>query len=188
MIPLIIQTIENPSDREFMEELYLTYRKLIYSSISRITNRDMDDLMQSTIEKLISHVSTLRTLSTAKTAAYIVATAENTARTHLYKEYSISVISLDGNDDLQDALVSDFDIYDFLSQREQSKIFSEVWLKLSERDRTILENKYMLGMTNDEISQMLGIKSNSIRMAVSRAKKSLKYYIEDTLRQQKTDF
>ena len=188
MIPLIIQAIEDSSDREFMENLYLTYRKLIYSSISRITNRDVDDLMQSTVEKLISHISTLRSLSQAKTAAYIVATAENTARTHLHKEYKISVISLDSNENLQDTLVSDFDIYDFLSQREQSRIFLDVWLKLSERDRTVLESKYMLSMTNEEMSEKLGIKVDSIRMAISRAKKSLKNYIEDTLRQPKTDF
>ena len=37
MLPLIFSTIEDAGSREFMEQLYIKYSKLIYSQVYKLT-------------------------------------------------------------------------------------------------------------------------------------------------------
>ena len=56
MIPLIILTIEDPDDRQFMENLYQSYPRLIYSEINKILwdSWSADDVMQTVLVRLIN--------------------------------------------------------------------------------------------------------------------------------------
>ena len=65
MIPYAILTLENESDREFMSSIYIQYERLMYSSIRKVTQDSwlVDDIFQTTFEKLIDKVHLLRTLN-----------------------------------------------------------------------------------------------------------------------------
>ena len=43
---------------------------------------------------------------------------------------------------------------------------------LSERDWLVLEGKYILGYSQDELSELIGVSSDSIRMILHRARKN----------------
>ena len=46
-----------------------------------------------------------------------------------------------------------------------------VWDKLDPRSQYVLEARYILDKTDDEIADFLGIKPDSVRMALTRARK-----------------
>ena len=62
MLPLVIMAIEDEDDKAFMTWLYLQYRRLIYSEVRKITGNtdEVEDLLQSVVEKLIEKLSLLR--------------------------------------------------------------------------------------------------------------------------------
>ena len=86
--PLVILAIENESDRDFMEQIYLQYYKLMYHTILQITDDPWlaDDILQITLVKLIDHISTLRDLTSKKRLNYIITTVKNTTFTQLKKD------------------------------------------------------------------------------------------------------
>ena len=63
MVPFCILAIENEDDREFMTRLYLDYSRLMQQQITKIVQDEWaaEDLMQTTLVKLIDKVQDLRT-------------------------------------------------------------------------------------------------------------------------------
>ena len=68
MLPVIILSIENDDDREFMTGLYYQYNRLIYSEAKKILGSDSDaeDVLQDVLEKLIDKLDVLRGLESKK--------------------------------------------------------------------------------------------------------------------------
>lgn len=83
MIPYCILAIEDPSDREFMTELFLHYQKLMYATIQKITQDHwlIDDIFQSTLERLIDKITLLRTFDRDRLINYIIVSCRNNAYT-----------------------------------------------------------------------------------------------------------
>ena len=61
-IPASILAIENESDRDFMENIFFSYQRLIYHEIGSILNDpwSKDDIFQTVIVQLINNIDTLR--------------------------------------------------------------------------------------------------------------------------------
>lgn len=81
MIPYSILAIEDENDREFMTFLYLQYEKLMYSTIHKVTQDNwlVDDIFQSTLEKLIDKVWLLKKLNRDRLVNYLIVACRNTA-------------------------------------------------------------------------------------------------------------
>ena len=81
MLPLIIMAIEDEDDKAFMTWLYLQYRCLIYSEVRKIVGNtdEVEDLLQSVVEKLIEKLPLLRGMEQSRLVNYIISTAKNTA-------------------------------------------------------------------------------------------------------------
>ncbi len=62
MIPAIILTIEDPDDSKFMEELYISYKWIMYSQIMKLISDPWtaEDILQTSIEKLIDKIELLK--------------------------------------------------------------------------------------------------------------------------------
>lgn len=58
-IPASILAIENESDRDFMENIFFSYQRLIYHEIGSILNDpwSKDDIFQTVIVQLINNIS-----------------------------------------------------------------------------------------------------------------------------------
>lgn len=52
--------------------------------------------------------------------------------------------------------------------------FGEVWPQLNERYRILLESKYILEKSDEELADDFGMKPDSVRMALCRARRSAK--------------
>lgn len=173
MIPYCILIIEDESDREFMTALYFQYQKLIYSSIRKVLSDQwlIDDAAQSSLEKLIDKVSLLRTLDRNRLINYIISTCKNTAYNLIRHNCRHETFLFDDSIDSLENSIIGLSIEDYLIQNEMLSQLSVIWDKLDYRHQYILEARYILEKSLEEIAEDLEIKPESVRMALTRARR-----------------
>ena len=85
MIPYCILVIEDDDDRAFMEQLFVEYHRLMYHEIFKLI-RDQwaaEDVMQSTLVRLIDKIPELRIKDRDHLVNYIITASKNQARNYL---------------------------------------------------------------------------------------------------------
>lgn len=178
MIPLAIQMIADDSDRTFMECLYEQYRRLMLSEIQKIIVEpwDAEDVMQTVIEKLIGKIALLRTLSKSHLTNYIITACRNTAFSLLRERKHAPAYSFDESlDSLGDILFfRQNNVEENIIQELDSDIVYQTWQQLPQEVQELLKAKYLLKQKDAEIAKALGIQPNSVRMALTRAKRTFK--------------
>lgn len=175
MLPLVIMAIEDEDDKAFMTWLYLQYRRLIYSEVRKITGNtdEVEDLLQSVVEKLIEKLSLLRGMEQNKLVNYIISTSKNTA-------YN----SLRGKDrgilwEEQEALADPAPApEDQIIAQEDLYRLAHVWGDLDERTQYLLSAKYILKKSGKEIAGNLNMPSDNVRTALVRAKRKARQAME----------
>lgn len=175
MLPLIILAIEDESDREFMARLFQENQRMMFQRTMDVLNnvQDAEDAMQTSLEKLIDKIEKLRSLEdNRRRTNYIAATCRNTALSHLRKlkhynlfEFDEETVCIDDEEHLVESQ---------LVREEICRRFGEVWPQLSERNRILLESKYILGKSDRELAEDFGMKPDSVRMALYRARNEAK--------------
>ena len=65
---------------------------------------------------------------------------------------------------------------------DDADVLWRVWPQLDSRTRQLLEDKYVLNMSDAEIASALGVKSSSVRMLLTRARSKARKAIEKKMR------
>lgn len=175
MIPYVILAIEDDDDREFIRRLYITYERLMYSEIYKIVrdNWATEDVLQDTIIKLIAKTELLRQLPEKKRINYVISASKNTAYTYAKRKMNRDLLSIEELDDNGKTMCFLWDnVEENLILQDDLKQLFKVWSSLDDRTRYLLEARYVLEKSAMEISKDLGIKPGSVRMALTRARKS----------------
>ena len=161
------------TDKEFALWLYQKYKNLMYLTAKKqISSPEViEDILQDSIIKLIEKIEVLRSLDQHALAGYIVATVRNTSINFLKKQ-SISEKSNDGNDSGSDENTTFITLEDLVLLNERAEQLLHIWPKLSDTDRYLLEGKYVLGYSDAELAQQLYCKPASIRMKLTRARRT----------------
>ena len=175
MLPLVIMAIEDEDDKAFMTWLYLQYRRLIYSEVRKITGNtdEVEDLLQSVVEKLIEKLPLLRGMEQNKLVNYIISTAKNTAynslrgkdRGILWEEQEALA---DPAPTPEDQIIAQEDLYRL----------AHVWDNLDERTQYLLSAKYILKKSGKEIAGNLNMPSDNVRTALVRARRKARQAME----------
>ena len=178
MLPLVIMAIEDEDDKAFMTWLYLQYRRLIYSEVRKITGNtdEVEDLLQSVVEKLIEKLSLLRGMEQNKLVNYIISTAKNTAynslrgkdRGILWEEQEALA---DPAPTPEDQIIAQEDLYRL----------ARVWLDLDKKTQYLLSAKYILKKSGKEIASDLNMPPDNVRMALVRARRKARQAMEQKL-------
>lgn len=180
MIPIYILAIENESDREYMTSLYCQYEKLMYSTIRKFTNDPwlVDDIMQNTLEKLMHKISLLKSLNRDRLISYVISSCKNNA--YIILRYQSTHSAIDFTDtNYNDCSLDDFSIIESrLLHEEELSYLIRIWPLLTPRNQFILRAKYILEKSSSEIAHELRIKPESVRMALTRARKEAYILIE----------
>ena len=175
MIPVAISVIENDYEREFMRNLYDKFYKIAEMRAYAIlhSHEDAEEAVQDAFVKLIDKLPKIIELDSEKLAAYVVITVKNTAIDHFRKRnFEVGRKFSFDEDNIVESLVDTKplpeDIY--LKQEEMEEL--SVALKLlPEKYKMILEAKYVLGQSDREIGEMLGVSEKSVRMYLTRARR-----------------
>lgn len=124
MLPICILAIRDDDDRAYMTRLFVKYQRLMYRTIYDILGDKWatEDVLQTTLLRLIDHLDTLRRLEL-------------------------------------DAL-------------------AQVWPRLDENTRWLLEARYILDYSDGELARELGVKPDSVRMALTQARRKARRLME----------
>ena len=170
MMLLALQIIEDLDDKQFVEDLYLKNQRLLYSTAQKYCfyPEHLDDIIQESFLRMIPKISTIRHLEPPAQISYLLTTIRNTAINYMSREaFWQQIISLD-NDLASENIASDSSIDDHVSSTD---MLSEIWKDLPFQDQVLLESKYILGYTNEELARQFKCKPDSMRMRLSRARK-----------------
>lgn len=183
MIPVCILSIENEEDRLYFTDLFYTYHCLICHEALRILHDDWDaeDVLQITIERLIPKIDLLRSLGKPQLTNYIISSTKHNALNLLRSKRSGRVFRFDEyiDSDFED-IKNDRDAMERRIIEEENRVrFIKAWPQMDEKTRYILEAKYILEKSDTEMADDLGIKPESVRMALTRARKEAFRLISD---------
>lgn len=183
MIPFVILAIENEDDQNFMAEVYVKYERLMLSRIRKVIKTapcDAEDILQNLLVSLIRNVDKLQKMDERSMVNYIITAAQNTARDALRKLYHAENRSFDDETWFErDKFISEDDTMETVFRREDMRQLEEALNRLSERNAYLIRGKYILELDNYELSRQLGLKYDSVRMELSRARKKLKAILDE---------
>ena len=160
---------EQLDDEAFFLHFYEENKGFLFFMAQKYTGNtgECEDIVQETLVRLLKNIHTLRELYSNRTFKYIALTVRSAFLDIQRKKHPEQEISVD-------------DLEVFLSEEkafEQSddpvSVHMEVMLlkdSLSSRDWQVLEGRYILGYSYEELSMLMGLTQENTRMIVSRAK------------------
>ena len=157
-------------EKQFMGELYQKYFSLIKKRISdAIPSSDIEDCIQDCFLRLIHNIKQLMKLDSSQITLYILRTIHSVIADYKKKK-KLLVFELD--EEMMDPLfVEASPVEEMAENHDAFKKFIDGFHTLSETDQIILRYLYYENCTQEEIAKQLGIKPDSVRTYVSRAKK-----------------
>lgn len=130
--------------------------------------QDAEDIVQIVWEKLIAKENTLRKLAHGQRINYISKTVENTIKEIQRKKRPV-VCSLEQTvEPIYDGTRYLEGLY---NKRMQYESFHDAWILVDAPTRELLERKYCLEETDEDISRAMNISKQSVRMYLTRARR-----------------
>ena len=178
MIPIIILAIEDDSDRELMIDIYTDLHPLMKATAFQIVkdNGIAEDMVQDTIVDLIGNLNTIRAYERKRLVAYITKAVRNNSLNHYHRkitEEKHSFYSLE--EDLASTIPDDSDSpVEAFEISEEYESLGLALKRLPEREQTLLHLKYDLEYDDETIGRIMGIKKNSVRQYLTRARRFAK--------------
>ena len=180
MLPIIISSIADPQDRDLMSQFYLTYKDRMYAEAWKYMQSaaDVEDMVSEALTRIIDKMDVFRQLQPFQRIVYAVTVVRNLCYIQLNRSNAHITVSFD-------ALAVERPMEDSVSLETavERKLFNEqvrqVWSTLSDEERMLLEQKYILRWSDEELSKALGIQSQSVRMRLTRAKRSIMKQLKD---------
>lgn len=158
-----------PDIEIFCSWLYDKYSKFVLKEAWKYCNniQDVEDLTQEIWEKMSIKREILMQYSHEQLCAYLAVSVRNHAISSARKkrdEYSLEAAAK--------IAYNEMDVLDeYLDRQYKKKAFYKYWRLVPQPSKEILERKYLLHETDDEIGHAMNMSSDSVRMALSRARK-----------------
>ena len=152
-----LAAITSEVERAFMTDIYITY----------------SDFMKKKAAALLSSEVEAEELDQKKLPSYLMSAVKNTAmnryrRRNVEKKYFTEVEEEEAIEWVRDEAPLPEDIY---MQKERASELAKALKKIPEKDRRILEDKYILEMSDAEIAEQFGVSATSVRSYLTRARR-----------------
>lgn len=177
----VTQAEKRLSDEELVESIYREHCKLMFAVARKYTRNDSicEDIVQDCLVKLMQRPDELRDKDEQTAARYVAAMVKNAAVNRIEHQRVVNshTVPLRKEDDSRS-----MDRYDetelTLDERvialDDARLLYEALRHLSDSDRILLEGKYILDMTDEELALQLNCGTNSVRMKLTRARRRAK--------------
>lgn len=166
---------------DFFQEFYEQHRKLIYYLVTQhdVKVDDIDDLVQDVVLRLMQYIPALIQISSSHTrvANYISQTVDSVYidRIRHRKLKPLVVLPLEKVDIISKDITDDTGIPDYLAAQWDTEVLKE---KLPQREWDMLSGKYIMGYSDKELATRAGCSQESIRMALTRARRNARKLLE----------
>lgn len=168
-------------DKSFFLVFYEENKGFLFFTAQKFTNDpcEQEDIVQDTILRLLKHIRTLRTLDRNRALKYVALTVRSSFLDHERKKRTANVLSMDGQ--MLEALLHAEE--PAAQSNDPITVHLEVMTlrqSLPARDWMVLEGRYLLGYSYEELAEQLGLTPENIRMIVSRAKEKARRLLLST--------
>lgn len=181
-LPLVILLIVDDADRQFLTDLYLRHRELIYKSAANYfpgNLLEIEDAISSTAERMCKYCKELEQIPCNKQKYYLVKMVRTVCIARLVELRR----SRERNDWFADSQVvegtaDEAHAHDFVFSRVYADDLLNSFSALSNRDKELIRMRHIDMMEYDDIARVLDINEGAARTAVSRAKKRLEKFAQ----------
>ena len=173
MVAMVYSMEDQPSDREFMDQMYMEFERLMFFTARQYTSKAeiAEDIVQESLVRLYEKVRTMKPMKHVVLAAYIRATVRNTAINVLRKMNRERDYAADAETDAFAQADQEWVLTTMMDLSGYRVLLSKIWPRLPEDDRVLLEGKYILGYSDQELAEEIGCQANSIRVKLTRARR-----------------
>lgn len=173
MLLVLIQSIQDSVVREKLTTLYLNYYEWLVNKARKLVTDEAvaEDIVHDVFMRLIQKDEKWKFFNNDQLIAYTVQMTKNRAIDYLRERKKTFAVS-----EIAETVVSeDFveAIMDQVGREEMYQVFGRALLQLSNREQTIIVQKFIYGESDEQIAARLNIKPGSVPVTVSRAKKKL---------------
>lgn len=171
---LLFAAIEDDSDRQFAEELYIQFRPLIRKVAYAVSGDAamLDDRVQDAFTYLLGKLDTLRPLNHARRACYIAKVTKGVTIDYLRRKRHWEKWSYYTSDDeleaIRDPVPSPEELY---LTKEQIALLAAAVSRLSERDQDLLYYRYRMDLKYKVIAKWMNLNPKHIPAYLARARK-----------------
>ena len=163
------------SDQQYMLTFYETYSTFLFHCAWKYTDskHDCEDIIQDTVLRLMRNIGTLRTLSEKQIFTYLNLTVRSVYADRA-KSRTEQEIPMD--DEALARMGASQSMDGWADVKWDVEILRS---RLSGKDWRLLELKYILGCSDEEISRELGCQRDSVRMLLKRARQRAKILLSE---------
>lgn len=176
MLPMVIMTMEDEDNREYMTRLYRDYQALMLKTAWEYSqdSATVEDIVSDSCVSLIQHLNQLKAMDKPALRAYIVITVRNKALDDLRRQAlrRKSFVTMDEN--TLDSLEETTSFERKLSLRQEMETVREAIANLPADEQDVLRMKFFRHMTDKEIAARMEIAENRVRVLIMRSRKKLK--------------
>ena len=174
MLLLLLQTIESEDDRAFLIGLYNQHYQLLLKEANGIVHNrhDAEDVVQDFFTYAISHIEKFREVECCNFLVMCIRRKSIDALRRRQTKQKFIVGSIDHDDYAFEYADEKASIEEDVLNRITAEELHAAIMKLPEKQQHILEYKYFLAMTDREIGKLLGVRPNSVRAYLTRARKA----------------
>ncbi len=177
MLPLCLARIEDESDRQFMEDVYYDYSRLMYKIALEYvhTSMDADDIVNNACIGLCNNIAKLRSLERNGLTGYIVSSIRNTAinfRTVAKRNASRQTYVEDTK--MKDIPSRDDDVETLVDRNIDIDELKALVRQLRGREKEVVEMMFYNAMETKEIALICGISEAGVRQTLKRARAHMK--------------
>lgn len=154
----------------FLSQFYCMYSKFVYHQAWKYCNtqHDVDDLTQEVWLKLCTRGHQLYSYSAEQQTAYVAATVRNTAISLARKKTGECPLEFAGGISFNESDV----LNEIFDRQLKIQTFQKIWPTVPNQTRELLERKYIMKESDQEIAKAMGISAGSVRMYLTRARKT----------------
>lgn len=173
VFPILLAAVPDEKQRTFVERMYLDYHTLMYAAAFRMLRHsaDAEDAVQTAFMALCKRIPLLQGLDGGTLRAYALISVKNAAL-NLLRARGRRAEVLWSEDAYTDSLLSTGEDDAAFALIQQDSLVTAV-RQLPEKDRALMEMKYISGLSDGEIARRFGIQKNSVRMLLTRFRKRL---------------
>lgn len=179
---MFLFVFDTPEDTDKFLYIYEHYLKYIYYTVRYYTKDSftVEDLSQDVLIKIAENLSHFDMADPQKMRNYVITITHNHCKNYLRSQCKIEEESYEEwKENIDDHSSHSEDILNLIVKKETRKHLIEEIGNLNDIYQSVLELKYFLDFSNDEIAQFLNIEKKTVEMRLYRANKLLRTRLKD---------
>lgn len=187
MISFICAVISDPSDQEFILNIYDAHTRFMFSVAGKagVAPSEQEEIVQESMLQLIDKIDVLRTLPPECLITYVKLTVRSKAYSYFRRKRREKQRFIPWSERMDETIPSnETPVETRLLRKEDLADIREGVASLSEDDQFLFEGRYRLHYTDQELAECLGCKPDSVRMKLSRVRNKIRKYVADKYREE----